>query len=106
MHLDKAKRSIHNGIESGAGLLNCLSAKVLRTIGPKTQLVVVLDEGKNRHIRRMFGALKEEVRGTPLKVVDLKRTAFGPVTLDIPSGQWRFLSSDESRKLRGTFDGS
>src|SRR5262245_19830977 len=83
---------IREGVETAIGTLRCIHAEVLRNIGPKTQLLVILDEGKNRHIRRMFGALIDEARGTPLKVIDLKRTAIGPVPLDVPSGQWRFLS--------------
>jgi 23S rRNA pseudouridine2605 synthase len=63
---------IQKGIESTIGTLRCIHAEVMRNIGPKTQLSVVLDEGKNRHIRRMFGALKDEVRGTPIKVVDFE----------------------------------
>ena len=90
---------VKEGIETTIDKLRCIHAEVLRNIGPKTQLLVILDEGKNRHIRRMFGALNDEARGTPLKVVDLKRTAIGTIELDVPSGQWRFLSPEESAQL-------
>jgi 23S rRNA pseudouridine2605 synthase len=68
-------------------------------IGRKTRLRVVLDEGKNRHIRRMFGSLFDESTGRLMKVMDLKRTGFGPVQLDILSGNWRFLSDEEEKTL-------
>ena len=66
-----------------------------REVGPKTQLEVVLREGKNRHLRRVFHALKDPKFHTPLKVLDLKRVQIGPLTLDIPVGAWRFLTPDE-----------
>jgi 23S rRNA pseudouridine2605 synthase len=67
-----------------------VEAVLLRAFGARTVLSLVLDEGKNRHVRRMFGALKDPRHGTPLKVLELKRIRFGPLTLDLPSGNWRF----------------
>lgn len=93
-------RRIRDGVASPAGILRCVEAAVLRAAGARTLLRVILDEGKNRHIRRMFGALKDSRHGTPLKVLELKRVGFGPLILDIPSGHWRFLTSSEVRSLR------
>ena len=92
-------RQILRGVATPVGELKCLEAAILGIAGGKTHLRVVLDEGRNRHLRRMFGALSDERHGTPLKVVDLKRTAFGPIELDLPSGGWRFLSEGEERAL-------
>jgi len=47
----------------------------------------------------MFGALRDPLHRTPLKVLDLKRVQFGTISLDIPSGQWRFLSEKETDEL-------
>ncbi len=94
-HLEAARR----GVPSPVGLLRLQSAEVLRTAGPKTLLRVVLSEGKNRHLRRLFGALRDPLHGTPLKVTDLKRTGFGPLRLDVPSGAWRFLRREEAERL-------
>ena len=91
--------SLRQGVQSQFGLLRCDEIKIERSIGPKTQLTVVLTEGKNRHIRRMLGALKDSERGTPLKVVELKRIAIGPITLDVASGEWRSLSEQEVQQL-------
>jgi len=88
------------GIPSPVGLLRCVSVKIRGYVGPKTRLEVTLDEGKNREIRRLFAAFKDESSGTSLKVLDLKRIAFGGVTLDVPSGQWRFLTDDELQRLK------
>jgi 23S rRNA pseudouridine2605 synthase len=67
--------------------------------GAKTKLRIVIDEGKNRHIRRLFGALKDPKFGTPLKVLELKRVSIGNFKLDIESAQWRFLTREEEKAL-------
>jgi 23S rRNA pseudouridine2604 synthase len=55
----------------------------------KDQLRFVLREGKKRQIRRMC-----ELVG--LAVTGLKRVRIGRIALaDLPSGQWRYLRSDE-----------
>ncbi len=87
------------GVDTPAGTCRARSVEVLGGAGPKTRLRVVLDEGKNRHIRRLFGALRDPRFGTPLKVLELKRTAVGGLSLDIPSGRWRFLSDEEAAGL-------
>ena len=54
---------------------------------------VVLDEGKNRHIRRMFAELG-------IEVLRLVRVAIGPLVLGaLPKGAWRMLTNDEVRAL-------
>ena len=94
-HIAEAKR----GVESKHGLLKALAIEKLGMGGAKTKLRIVIDEGKNRHIRRLFGALKDPKFGTPLKVLELKRVSIGSFGLDIPSGEWRFLGSQEERML-------
>ncbi len=93
--------SVKAGVPTPIGPLKASRVEIAGRVGPKTRLFVTLREGKNRHIRRMFGALRDAEKGTPLKVMDLKRTAIGPVSLDVPSGSWRFLNPDEERKLLG-----
>lgn len=54
---------------------------------------VVLDEGKNRHIRRVFAELG-------IEVLRLVRVAIGPLVLGaLPKGAWRMLTNDEVRAL-------
>jgi 23S rRNA pseudouridine2605 synthase len=93
--------AIRRGIPSPVGLLTATSVELLGGAGPKSRLRVTLDEGKNRHIRRLFGALKDPKFGTPLKVAELKRTHIGSLALDVPSGSWRFLEEREVRALFG-----
>ncbi|HXP09881.1 MAG TPA: pseudouridine synthase [Acidobacteriaceae bacterium] len=54
---------------------------------------VVLTEGKNREIRKMF----EEVGHFVEKV---RRVGFGPLVLDVPPGETRELSEDEVTQLK------
>ena len=56
-------------------------------------LAIVLDEGKNRHIRRMFEHLRVEV-------LRLIRVAIGPLALgDLPKGAARPLWDEEKQAL-------
>jgi 23S rRNA pseudouridine2605 synthase len=87
------------GVQTPEGLLKALKVEKVGMGGAKTKLKVIIDEGKNRHIRRLFGALKDQKFETPLKVLDLKRISIGSFKLDIEIGQWRYLSLDEERML-------
>ncbi len=72
--------------------------KILHTIhsqkqAPKTQLEIVLYEGRNRQIRRVA-----DVLGHP--VLALHRIAIASINLhDLPSGKYRLLSDQEVKKL-------
>jgi len=60
-------------------------------------LEITLDEGKNRHIRRLFAALGVEV-------LRLVRIAIGPLALGkLAKGEWRRLTDDEVRALAPSF---
>src|SRR4051812_4827541 len=76
--------------------LSVKSISLLRT-GSRTGawFEVVLDEGKNRQLRRIFTEVGVEV----LRVV---RIAIGPITLgDLAKGAWRLLTADEAKALGG-----
>jgi len=96
-HIEEAKR----GVESKHGLLKALVVEKIGMGGAKTKLKIVIDEGKNRHIRRLFGAMTDPKFGTPLKVLELKRVSIGTFELDLESGKWRYLLVDEERMLLG-----
>ncbi|CAI6144618.1 MAG: Ribosomal large subunit pseudouridine synthase B [uncultured Sulfurimonas sp.] len=94
-HIAQAKR----GVKSKDDLLKALVVDKIGMGGAKTKLRVQINEGKNRHIRRLFGAMKDNKFGTPLKVLDLKRVSIGSFKLDIESSKWRFLSVEEEKAL-------
>jgi len=87
------------GVRVEEDVLKAVNVNLKGGAGPKSRLEVELDEGKNRHIRRMFGALKDPKFGTPLKVVELKRLQIGGLKLDVDSGKWRFLTNDDELLL-------
>ena len=59
-----------------------------------SKLKVVINEGKNRELRRFFGYFN-------LDVLDLKRLEYGGISLNnLPTGKSRYLSKDEYRNLR------
>lgn len=87
------------GVETKEGILKVVGIEKKGVGGAKTKLVVKIDEGKNRHIRRLFGALKDPKFGTPLKVLKLKRISIGSFNLDLESGKWRYLLLEEEKEL-------
>jgi len=99
-HIAQAMR----GVQSPQGLLKALEVQKITIGGAKTKLKVVIDEGKNRHIRRLFGALKDPKFGTPLKVLELSRISIGSFKLNLEIGQWRYLTLPEEKMLIKNFD--
>lgn len=94
-HLLMAKK----GVQSKYGLLKAKRVEKISMAGAKTKLLVEINEGKNRHIRRLFGAMKDPKFGTPLKVLELKRISIDNFKLNIESSKWSFLSKEEEKKL-------
>lgn len=71
-----------------------LAYRVFPSSGGYTKLKVILSEGQNRELRRFFGYFD-------LEVVDLKRTAFGRITLGtLKPGKWRYFDTSEYEDLR------
>jgi 23S rRNA pseudouridine2605 synthase len=83
--LQRMVRGVHDRGDS----LSAKQAAVLRS-GPRNSwLTIVLDEGKNRHIRRLLEALD-------VRVLRLVRVAIGPLQLgDLPKGSSRVLTETE-----------
>jgi 23S rRNA pseudouridine2605 synthase len=83
-----------NGVRTGNGeVLRAKQARMLRSGQKNTWLEIVLDEGKNRQIRRML-----EV--SDIEVLRLVRVAIGPLVLGkLAKGNCRVLSSEEKRAL-------
>ena len=93
---DAARLSaLHEGVRDGDEHLRAKSAVLLRTGEKNAWLEIVLDEGRNRQIRRLLAALK-------INVLRLVRVGIGSLALgDLPKGQWRELSAQEVAALGG-----
>ena len=80
------------GIVEQDDLLRCQSIAIQKTSSRESHLEVVLIEGKNREIRRLFNALGHEV-------TRLRRIRYGAFTLgDLQPGQWKEVAIDDARK--------
>ncbi len=86
--------SLERGIETESGeILLAKQARLLRSGEKHSWLEIILDEGKNRHIRRMLDALGVEV-------LRLVRVAIGPLQLgDLSKHSHRPLSPTELESL-------
>lgn len=82
--------ALRNGITTSDGdLLRVKRANIFRQGERNSWLEIILDEGKNRHIRRMFEHLQ-------IEVLRLIRVAIGPLALgDLPKGATRALEPEE-----------
>lgn len=81
------------GIDVDGEPLRAASATLLRHGERNAWLEIVLDEGRNRHIRRLLAAFD-------LNVLRLVRVAIGPVRLgELAKGQWRRLGDAEMAAL-------
>ena len=89
------------GVKHKNDILKALVVEKIGMGGAKTRLRVQINEGKNRHIRRLFGVLKDKKFGTSLKVLELKRVSIGSFSLNIESGNYAFLSQEEEKELLG-----
>jgi 23S rRNA pseudouridine2605 synthase len=80
------------GVVDGGEHLQCHRVKIQKNSGRESHLEVVLTQGKNREIRRLFKALGHEV-------TRLRRIQYGPFKLeDLPSGAWREIPIEDVRK--------
>jgi 23S rRNA pseudouridine2605 synthase len=80
---------IVSGVKEGGEFLSARRASILRHGSRKSWVEIILDEGRNRHIRRLMAALG-------IEVVRLVRVAVGSLALGtLPKGQWRHLTRKE-----------
>ena len=90
---DALLAALVEGVDAEDARLRAKSARLMRSGTKNAWLEIVLDEGRNRQIRRLLSAFD-------ISVLRLVRTAIGPITLgDLPKGAWRHLSSAEAEEL-------
>ena len=82
------------GVEDEGDFLRAKSVSLLRSGGKTCWLEITLDEGKNRHIRRLLDALGQEV-------VRLVRVQIGSLPLgELTKSEHRALTKEEVAQLR------
>jgi len=86
-------KSMASGIRTPEGILRVKRASLLRSGDKNSWIEVVLDEGKNRQIRRILERLEVDV-------LRLVRVQIGPQPLaDLKKGEMRHLTADEKRAI-------
>jgi 23S rRNA pseudouridine2605 synthase len=91
---DALLETLNEGVVTKEGeTLSTKNASLLRQGERNSWLEIILDEGKNRHIRRMFEAMS-------IEVLRLIRVAVGPLTLgNLAKGAVRPLAPEEKNAL-------
>jgi 23S rRNA pseudouridine2605 synthase len=85
--------SMRHGIDAEGEHLAAAQARILRTGAKNAWLEIVLDEGRNRQIRRLLAAFNYDV-------LRLVRISIGPVALGtLAKGQWRALLKNELQAI-------
>lgn len=88
-----AIRSLTEGVMLDDGPARAVSARLIDRGERESLVEVMMGEGRNREVRRMFSVIGHEV-------VALVRTAIGPVRdPNLAPGEWRLLTLDEIRAL-------
>jgi pseudouridine synthase len=86
-------RRMREGVELDDGPARAVTARIVDRSSGRTLVEVVMTEGRNREVRRMFDAV-----GHP--VVELTRTAIGPLRDPrLKPGAWRPLTPSEVATL-------
>jgi 23S rRNA pseudouridine2605 synthase len=89
----KLLADLERGIAIDGEHLSAKSARCLRTGEKNAWLEMVLEEGRNRQIRRLLTAFD-------VSVLRLVRVAVGTLSLgDLPKGRWRPLTQQETDSL-------
>jgi 23S rRNA pseudouridine2605 synthase len=92
---DIQARRIQAGITDAGEFLCAKQVTILRQGTRNCWVEIVLDEGKNRHIRRLLAAFQ-------INVLRLVRVAIGPLQLGgLAKGEFRYLTATEVQHFRG-----
>jgi 23S rRNA pseudouridine2605 synthase len=87
-------KALRAGVQLEDGRTAPAEVELISSVRGRSQLRLVINEGRNRQVRRMLEAVGHPVR-------DLQRTGFGPLRLGrLKEGDWRRLRQPEVEALR------
>ena len=87
-------RRLRQGVMMDGRLTSPAEVRLIRYETFDSVVLVTIHEGRNRQVRRMIAAVGHQV-------VQLRRVRFGPVDLgSLQRGEWRYLTEEETEKLR------
>jgi len=95
----KLRAGVTIALEDGRRVKTSTAKIRLAEDGANPWYEVVLIEGRNRQIRRMFEKVGHHVE-------KIKRVQLGPLVLDVEPGKFRVLTSGEVEKLKKAAEGS
>jgi 23S rRNA pseudouridine2605 synthase len=91
--LPEQMRTMEKGIYEGDEVLRAEKGRIIKGNKSRSMVELILAEGKNREVRRMFEVLGFEVER-------LQRVQIGPIKLgQLPKGKWRTLTEPEIKSL-------
>lgn len=91
---DETFKQLRQGLHFTEGKFRMRDVRRLKSNGKSTLVEVILTEGQNREVRRLFARVGH-------KVLKLKRTAFGPMKIgELETAAYRPLTPSEVRVLK------
>lgn len=91
---DETFKQLRQGLHFTEGKFRMRDVRRLKSNGKSTLVEVILTEGQNREVRRLFARVGH-------KVLKLKRTAFGPMKIgELETAAYRPLTASEVRVLK------
>ncbi|TCO79801.1 pseudouridine synthase [Marinisporobacter balticus] len=91
---NKELNMFKRGIDIGGYTTAPAQIQILKDNRGSSNVQVIIHEGKNRQIRKMFDAIHHPV-------IRLKRIAVGEISMDnLLKGKWRFLTDSEIKYLK------
>jgi len=96
--VEKLRKGVSIALKGGRRVRTAPAKIRLIKEGDNPWLEVTLTEGRNRQIRKMFDEVGHHVE-------KIRRVHYGPLTLDVPPGEYRSLTLEEVAQLRGALTG-
>jgi 23S rRNA pseudouridine2605 synthase len=96
--LDKLRTGISIAEKGGRRVRTAPAQIKLIREGDNPWLEVIIIEGRNRQVRKMFEEVGHHVE-------KIRRVQYGPLSLDVPPGEFRSLTLEEVAKLKSAASG-